>query len=237
MKIIEPNVEILSNINGNEILKHLELCARNCYKSESNITEDTTSAIKMINKLIELDHTAMLEHFNITIKLLCDVGTYKDLTRHRHCSFAIESTRYCNYSKGKFGNEISVIKPCNMDENSGIYHTWLKAMNDMERAYMQMAEIGATPDQLRMILPHSTAASVILTANIREFRHIFNLRCAKAAHPSVRQIMLMTLNEFHNKIPVLFDDLFSEYKQDIIDTYSKLETNSETGILYSNSNL
>lgn len=221
MKIIEPNVEILSNINGNEILKHLELCARNCYKSENNITEDTTSAIKMINKLIELDHTAMLEHFNITIKLLCDVGTYKDLTRHRHCSFAIESTRYCNYSKGKFGNEISVIKPCNMDENSGIYHTWLKAMNDMERAYMQMAEIGATPDQLRMILPHSTAASVILTANIREFRHIFNLRCAKAAHPSVRQIMLMTLNEFHNKIPVLFDDLYEQFKFDIDDVNNK----------------
>lgn len=221
MKIIEPNVEILSNINGDEILKHLELCARNCYKSESNITEDTTSAIKMINKLIELDHTAMLEHFNITIKLLCDVGTYKDLTRHRHCSFAIESTRYCNYSKGKFGNEIYVIKPCNMDENSGIYHTWLKAMNDMERAYMQMAEIGATPDQLRMILPHSTAASVILTANIREFRHIFNLRCAKAAHPSVRQIMLMTLNEFHNKIPVLFDDLYEQFKFDIDDVNNK----------------
>lgn len=221
MKIIEPNVEILSNINGNEILKHLELCARNCYKSESNITEDTTSAIKMINKLIELDHTAMLEHFNITIKLLCDVGTYKDLTRHRHCSFAIESTRYCNYSKGKFGNEISVIKPCNMDENSGIYHTWLKAMNDMERAYMQMAEIGATPDQLRMILPHSTAASVILTANIREFRHIFNLRCAKAAHSSVRQIMLMTLNEFHNKIPVLFDDLYEQFRFDIDDVNNK----------------
>ena len=221
MKIIEPNVEILSNINEDEILKHLELCARNCYKSESNITEDTTSAIKMINKLIELDHTAMLEHFNITIKLLCDVGTYKDLTRHRHCSFAIESTRYCNYSKGKFGNEISVIKPCNMDENSGIYHTWLKAMNDMERAYMQMAEIGATPDQLRMILPHSTAASVILTANIREFRHIFNLRCAKAAHPSVRQIMLMTLNEFHNKIPVLFDDLYEQFKFDIDDVNNK----------------
>lgn len=221
VKIIEPSVEIVSEINSDKMLKHLELCARNCYKSESNITEDTTSAIKMINKLIELDHTAMLEHFNITIKLLCDVGTYKDLTRHRHCSFAIESTRYCNYSKGKFGNEISVIKPCNMDENSGIYHTWLKAMNDMERAYMQMAEIGATPDQLRMILPHSTAASVILTANIREFRHIFNLRCAKAAHPSVRQIMLMTLNEFHNKIPVLFDDLYEQFKFDIDDVNNK----------------
>lgn len=237
VKIIEPHVEVISEIDGDKILKQIERCARNCYKSEGNISEDTTSAVKMISKLIELNHTAMIEFADIIVNLICDIGVYKDLTRHRHCSFAIESTRYCNYSKGKFGNEISVIKPCNMDENSGIYHTWLKSMTDMEKAYMQMAELGALPDQLRMVLPHSCATSVMMKANIREWRHIFQLRCAKQAHPSVRQIMLLTLNEFHNKIPVLFDDLFSEYKQDIIDTYSKLETNSETGILYSNSNL
>ncbi len=221
VKIIEPSVEIVSEINSDKMLKQIEKCARNCYKSESNITEDTTSAVKMIGKLIEMGHTAMIEFADVIVNLHCDVGVYKDLTRHRHCSFAIESTRYCNYSKGKFGNEISVIKPCNMDENSGIYHTWLKAMNDMERAYMQMAEIGATPDQLRMILPHSTAASVMMKANIREWRHIFNLRCAKAAHPSVRQIMLMTLNEFHNKIPVLFDDLYEQFRFDIDDVNNK----------------
>jgi thymidylate synthase (FAD) len=221
VKIIEPSVEIVSEINSDKMLKQIEKCARNCYKSENNITEDTTSAVKMIGKLIEMGHTAMIEFADVIVNLHCDVGVYKDLTRHRHCSFAIESTRYCNYSKGKFGNEISVIKPCNMDENSGIYHTWLKAMNDMERAYMQMAEIGATPDQLRMILPHSTAASVMMKANIREWRHIFNLRCAKAAHPSVRQIMLMTLNEFHNKIPVLFDDLYEQFKFDIDDVNNK----------------
>jgi thymidylate synthase (FAD) len=221
VKIIEPSVEIVSEINSDKMLKQIEKCVRNCYKSENNITEDTTSAVKMIGKLIEMGHTAMIEFADVIVNLHCDVGVYKDLTRHRHCSFAIESTRYCNYSKGKFGNEISVIKPCNMDENSGIYHTWLKAMNDMERAYMQMAEIGATPDQLRMILPHSTAASVMMKANIREWRHIFNLRCAKAAHPSVRQIMLMTLNEFHNKIPVLFDDLYEQFKFDIDDVNNK----------------
>ena len=221
VKIIEPSVEIVSEINSDKMLKQIEKCARNCYKSENNITEDTTSAVKMIGKLIEMGHTAMIEFADVIVNLHCDVGVYKDLTRHRHCSFAIESTRYCNYSKGKFGNEISVIKPCNMDENSGIYHTWLKAMNDMERAYMQMAEIGATPDQLRMILPHSTAASVMMKANIREWRHIFNLRCAKAAHPSVRQIMLMTLNEFNNKIPVLFDDLYQQFKFDIDDVNNK----------------
>lgn len=221
VKIIEPSVEIVSEINSDKMLKQIEKCARNCYKSENNITEDTTSAVKMIGKLIEMGHTAMIEFADVIVNLHCDVGVYKDLTRHRHCSFAIESTRYCNYSKGKFGNEISVIKPCNMDENSGIYHTWLKVMNDMERAYMQMAEIGATPDQLRMILPHSTAASVMMKANVREWRHIFNLRCAKAAHPSVRQIMLMTLNEFHNKIPVLFDDLYEQFKFDIDDVNNK----------------
>lgn len=221
VKIIEPSVEIVSEINSDKMLKQIEKCARNCYKSENNITEDTTSAVKMIGKLIEMGHTAMIEFADVIVNLHCDVGVYKDLTRHRHCSFAIESTRYCNYSKGKFGNEISVIKPCNMDENSGIYHTWLKAMNDMERAYMQMAEIGATPDQLRMILPHSTAASVMMKANVREWRHIFNLRCAKAAHPSVRQIILMTLNEFHNKIPVLFDDLYEQFKFDIDDVNNK----------------
>lgn len=221
VKIIEPSVEIVSEINSDKMLKQIEKCARNCYKSENNITEDTTSAVKMIGKLIEMGHTAIIEFADVIVNLHCDVGVYKDLTRHRHCSFAIESTRYCNYSKGKFGNEISVIKPCNMDENSGIYHTWLKAMNDMERAYMQMAEIGATPDQLRMILPHSTAASVMMKSNIREWRHIFNLRCAKAAHPSVRQIMLMTLNEFHNKIPVLFDDLYEQFKFDIDDVNNK----------------
>lgn len=215
VKIIEPSVEIVNDIDGDKILKQIERCARNCYKSEGNITEDTTSAVKMITKLIELNHTAMIEFADIILNLHCDIGVYKDLTRHRHCSFAIESTRYCNYSKDKFGNEITFIKPCNMDENSGIYHTWLKTMNDIEKAYMQMAEIGATPDQLRMILPHSTAASVMIKANIREWRHIFTLRCAKAAHPSVRQIMLMALDKVHSKVPVLFDDLYEQYQEDI----------------------
>lgn len=215
VKLIEPSVEIVSEIDGDKILKQIERCARNCYKSEGNISEDTSSAVKMISKLIELNHTAMIEFADIVVNLHCDVGVYKDLTRHRHCSFAIESTRYCNYSKGKFGNELTFIKPCNMDETKGIYHTWLRTMKDIENAYMQMAELGALPDQLRMILPHSTAASVMMKANIREWRHIFQLRCAKQAHPSVRQIMLMTLKEFHSKVPVLFDDLYEQFKADM----------------------
>lgn len=223
VKLVNPSVEIITDLNGTQILKHLELCARNCYKSEGNITEDLTSAKNMINKLLDLNHTAMIEHFSATFKLRCDIGVYKDLTRHRHCSFAIESTRYCNYSKGKFGNEISVIVPINIEPDTGPFSAWYCGMCEMEHRYMQMAEAGCTPDQMRMLLPHSTAASVICTCNMRELRHIFGLRCAKAAHPSVRQAMLMTLEEFHNRIPVLFDDLYETYKEDIEEFKNRTE--------------
>lgn len=215
VKIIEPSVEILTDIDGDKVLKHIEKCGRTCYQSYQNETEDTTSAKNMIQMLIKMGHESVLEHFLITIKAKIDVGNYKDLTRHRHASFSIESTRFCNYSKGKFGNELTVIQPCNIDKDSGIYHIWLKTMNDIEKAYMDMSALGAKPDQLRMILPHSLAAEVTMSANLREWRHIFKMRCQKAAHPSVRQIMLKTLNEFHNRIPVVFDDLYDEFKEDI----------------------
>lgn len=205
MKIIEPKVEILSKIDGVEILKQIELSARNCYKSEDKI--DDNSAQKIIKMLMSKHHDAMLEFADIIVRLTCDIGVYKDLTRHRHCSFAIESTRYCNYSKGKFGNELTFIKPCNMDEDSGIYHTWLKTMKQIEDSYLLMAEVGALPDQLRMILPHSTSATVVMKANIREWRHILKLRTSTSAHPSVQQVMKMVLAEFKKNIPVLFDDI------------------------------
>lgn len=216
VKIIEPSVEIINDIDSDRILKHIESCGRTCYQSYENESEDTSSAKKMIAMLIKSGHESVLEHISITVKMRGDVGFYKDITRHRAgTAFSIESTRFCNYSKGKFGNELTVIKPCNMDEKFGIYHTWLNTMKVIEQQYMQMAELGAKPDQLRMILPHSTAAEVSMTANIRAWRHIFKMRCAKAAHPSVRQMMLMVLNKFHNSIEVLFDDIWEEFKEDM----------------------
>ena len=149
----------------------------------------------------------MIEHFAITVKLTTDVGAYKDLTRHRMASFAIESTRFCNYSKGKYGNELTFMRPSNMEEGSEIYNIWYKTMEMIENSYMEMAAKGAKADQLRMMLPHSTKADVMMTANIREWRHIFKLRCAPAAHPSVQEIMLLLLKEFHKQIPIFFEDI------------------------------
>ncbi len=208
VKVVSDSVEIMTPLDGEAILKHLELCIRNCYKSEDKI--EPGSAEKMIRKIIELKHEAMLEHFSITVRLITDIGVYKDLTRHRIASFAIESTRYCNYSKGKFGSEITVMEPPELVPGTEAYDIWMKCMTDIETAYNTLAAQGYKADVCRMVLPHSTKASVIMTANLREWRHIFKLRTAKAAHPTVRRIMAKVLSEFQRQIPIIFDDIVAE---------------------------
>ena len=216
VKIIEPNVNIITKLDGKQILKHIETCGRTCYQSYQNETEDTSSAEKMIAMLIKSGHESVLEHYSITIKMKTDVGCYKDLTRHRAgTAYSIESTRFCNYSKDKFDNEISFIKPVNIQEGTEEYDIWYDCICNIEKSYNKMAELGCKPDQLRMILPHSTGAEVSMTANLRSWRHIFKMRCAKQTHPSVRQVMIMTLDKFHQNIPVIFDDLYEQFKEDI----------------------
>ena len=206
-KIVDPSYEILTKINGLEILKHIEKIARTCYRSEDKITADGESAKKIIATLIKLGHEAMIEHASISVRFICDLGFYKDLTRHRIASFAIESTRYCNYSKGKFGEELTYIKPCNIKEGTPEYKVWLDCMKRIEKDYLAMAKLGCKPDQLRMLLPHSIKAEVNITANLREWRHIFKLRTNKFAHPSIYTLMRPLLSEFKRIIPVVFDDI------------------------------
>lgn len=149
-------------------------------------------------------------HNYVTTHSICDIGAYKDVTRHRLASFSIESTRFCNYSKGKFGSELTMIAPCNIEPNSELYGIWLNTMKMIEKSYMKMAEAGAKVDQLRMLLPHSSKADMIMTANITEWKHIFALRCHTAAHPSVRLVMKMILEKLYSIYP---DFLGKEYKE------------------------
>lgn len=143
-------------------------------------------------------------HNYVTTHSICDIGAYKDITRHRLASFSIESTRYCNYAKGKFGSELTMIEPCNIDKGSEMYSIWLKAMTEIEQNYMKMAELGAKGDQLRMLLPHSTKADMIMTANVSEWQHVFALRCHSAAHPSVQLVMKKVLAECYKIWPQFF---------------------------------
>lgn len=208
MKVIEPGYQILSPINGTE-LQLIERAGRTCYKSEDKITDE--SAKQFVAGLIKRQHEAMLEHSSLSIRFICDRGVSHELVRHRLASFAQESTRYCNYSKDKFGNELTFIRPFFWDENSFEYSRWLEVCKMAEDEYCRlMSQPGCTPQEARSILPNSIKTEVVMTTNYREWRHFFKLRAARAtgpAHPQMEQITRPLLEELKTLIPVVFDDI------------------------------
>lgn len=214
MKIINAGFEVLTPISEGGIaeLQHIEKIARVCYKSEDCITEDGESAKKMVKMLISRDHNAMIEHSSLSVKFTVDRGVSHELVRHRIASFAQESTRYCNYSKDKFGNEITVIKPCFFEKGSKKYQEWKNAMSYAQDFYFTLLENGATAQEARSVLPNSTKTEITITANYREWRNFFKLRTAKAAHPQMREVTIPLLKELKEKLPIIFDDIEVEEK-------------------------
>ena len=211
MRVINAGYEIISDLNGSEILKHIERCARVCYKSEDRITAG--SAEKMVAALIRSGHEAMLEHYSFTVKFICDRGISHELVRHRLSSFAQESSRYCCYAKDKFGKELTFINPCFWESDSDNYARWFHEMDEAEKTYLAMIEDGATPEQARDILPMSIKTEIVMTANLREWRHFLKLRAEGVTgkpHPQMLEITIPFLNELKQKIPVVFDDIMSE---------------------------
>ena len=212
MKIVNADVELLTPIDGDIILKRLEQCGRVCYKSESKITD--TSAAAFVAGIIERGHEAVLEHCSFTVKFICDRGVSHEIVRHRLASYCQESTRYCNYSKAGFGSEITVVMPCFLDRESAAYRHWFWACSVSETAYFNLLDCGCSPQEARSVLPNSLKTEVIMTANIREWRHFLKLRCAKAAHPQMREVALLLLEKVHTLVPGCFDDIWHKYITD-----------------------
>lgn len=226
MRLIKPKVEILDNLNGTDILKRIEQVARTCYKSEDKISEDDSSARKLVTNLINSKHEAILEFVDVTVKFTCDRITSQSIVRHRIASFAQESTRYCNYSKDKFGNELTFIIPSWLDwkeetirkgdfEKSGSgsidSQLFINSLLNAEDSYLRLIKEGWKPQQARMVLPMSIKTEINMKCNLREWRHFFNLRCSQAAHPDIRVLALDLLKQFHERIPIIFDDLYDKY--------------------------
>lgn len=209
MQIIQPSVEIMSAVDGQAILRHLEVVGRTCYKSEGLITD--TSAETFVRKLIARGHEAIIEHESISVRFICDRGVSHELVRHRLASYAQESQRFCNYSKAQFNSEITLIKPCFLMEGTEAYRQWEWTMHRAECAYFELLGIGLSPQEARCVLPNSLKTEVVMTANLREWRTVLRLRCSKAAHPQMREVMLMVLEKLHAAIPVVFDDIYEEY--------------------------
>lgn len=208
MKIIEPGFEIVDLLDGNEMLKRIERAGRVCYKSEAGITND--SAIRFVKNIIRSGHESVIEHEKVTVKIICDRGVSHEIVRHRIASYSQESTRYCNYYAEKFGNELTFIKPYFWNKDFAKYKIWENTMLYIEKAYMELIEAGAKPQEARSVLPNSLKTEIIVTMNLREWRHFFKLRADNAAHPQMRQIALPLLKELQNEIPVIFDNLIDE---------------------------
>lgn len=200
MKIIEyPYHEIIWLSNTTDYFRIAE-GARTCYKSKGSGLE---SDKRLISSCFDNGHHSVLEHSSVTVRFVCDRGTSHELVRHRLASYSQESTRYCNYSKDKFGSEITVVKPVRIHEDSMEYYIWQKQCESAEKAYFDLLDLGVTPENARSVLPTSLKTEVVVTANLREWYHIFDLRDAHDAHPDIRWMMhglLIDMSKDYNEI-------------------------------------
>ena len=204
MEVVLPRALIETKIDAEGVYTRLERYGRTAYKSEDRITEG--SAEKFLRSIIKLGHESIIEHESVIVRFICDRGVTHELVRHRIASFTQESTRYVNYQK----RAMQFIQPCFWEKGSHQYARWYNAMEHAENAYLSLIDKGATPQEARSVLPNSLKTEIVVTANIREWRHIFRLRTAKAAHPQMREVMRPLLGAFKVLLPVLFDDIIPD---------------------------
>jgi thymidylate synthase (FAD) len=222
MNLIKPSYQILTDIQPFQVLRNIEAAGRTCYKSEDKITNN--SASNFVTKIIKSGHESVIEHESISVRFICDRGVSHELVRHRLCAFSQESTRYCDY--GKKG--VTFVIPPWVDIKPGQYtiddvspkfnnndRLWFQQMNESAEVYCYLLANGWSPQQARSVLPNSLETEIVMTANLREWRHILKLRTAKAAHPQMREIMCPLLEELASLLPEVFDDIkcryFTEY--------------------------
>lgn len=206
MKIIQQSWEWLQKPQNP--LQLIELAGRTCYKSEARITPD--SAERFANSLVSLHHEAVIEHASASVRFITNRGVTHEIVRHRLCSFCQESTRYVKYDDNmEFIEPVWWNDPAYSEERKTL---WMKAMTEAQKFYMQAIQAGDKPEQAREFLPNSVKTEIVVTANLREWRHIFNLRCTQAAHPQIRALMCDCLRGFAAEIPVIFADLVSKFE-------------------------
>lgn len=217
MILVKPSHEILSIMGSeNKALYLIELAGRTCYKSESEFTDKT--AIKFSKNILKRGHESVIEHSAMTVKFICDRGVTHELVRHRLAAYSQESTRYCNYKGGvtfvippwcfDFKTDVEYDRPINAKSIKSASLYWFESMIYAERQYIRLIDFfGWSPQQARSVLPNSLKTEIVMTANFREWRHVFTLRCSKAAHPQMRELMIPLLEECKKLIPVIFDDI------------------------------
>lgn len=218
MKIVKQSWQFEEPVNGEAILTKIERAGRTCYKSEDKITPE--SARKFVAMCVASGHHSVIEHHNITVRIVTDRGVTHEIVRHRLAAYSQESTRYCNYSGDKFGKEITVILPVwfykepalETGNMSYAFRAWQSTCVGAENGYFALIAEGQTPQEARSVLPNSLKTEIVMTANIREWRHFFTLRASSKSHPQMVALAADMLKGFRAAVPVLFDDIHPEIK-------------------------
>jgi thymidylate synthase (FAD) len=216
MKIINQSYEILSDPDLQKQLQLIELAGRTAYKSEDRITDDSMK--EFASMITKRGHEAVLEHSFLSVKFITDRGVSHELVRHRLASFTQESTRYCDYSKNKFNKQITFIRPVWIDplvvsinteedwKSTSTNYLWYQAMRESENFYFDLLNKGWNPQQARSVLPNSLKTEIVVTANFREWKHIFKLRAiSKAAHPQMRDLMIPLYEHCRKELSEIFE--------------------------------
>lgn len=212
MQVIKSAVTLLypTSEEARQGILRLEQAGRTCYKSEDRITPE--SAPKFCSMVLKRGHESVIEHLSASFRIVCDRGVSHELVRHRLASFSQESTRYVNYTKR---HGIQFIHPHHafpkMDTKES--YIWAEAMEAAEHAYNSLISLGMPPEMARSVLPNSTKTELVMTANVREWRHFCKLRCSPKAHPQMREIALPILESLTELWPELFEDIKPEIEE------------------------
>ncbi len=236
MILVKPSHEILTEINGQRILQAIELAGRVCYKTEDKIDWNAKTSYRFVKMVLDRGHESVIEHESISVRIICDRGVTHEIVRHRLVAYSQESTRYCNYAKedaisviepfffdpfeprapiqvpvmnAKYvaGTEIEgEMNTMTIQMNS--FDVWFLTCLWTQWGYMTLInQFNRTPQEARSVLPNSLKTEIVMTCNVREWRHILKLRTSKAAHPQMQEVMIPILKEFQERIPILFDDI------------------------------
>jgi thymidylate synthase (FAD) len=203
MIVIKPQVLVPEGQLDESLLRRLERYTRVCYKSEDRMGDEFNP--DFLKSKVAIGHESVIEHEKATVMFIVDRGVTHEIVRHRIASHSQESTRYCNYSRDKFGSEITVIEPYFFSGEA--YNTWAGGCQAAEKAYMALLQQGRSAQEARSVLPNSLKTELVTTYNMREWRHFFSLRCSAASHPQMRQAAIPLLRLFQERLPALFADV------------------------------
>lgn len=208
--IVKPEVKIISTLSDervNEMMSLLERAGRVCYKSESKGEPG-----KFVTGITKRGHESVIEHCVITVEFTTSRDTTHELVRHRIGAYSQESTRYVDYNK----KGINYVEPIEFLPEEGkdyniLYDLWQTACESDARYYDALIKGGAQPQEARAVLNHSLRTTIVATFNLREWRHVFKLRCAKEAHAHIKELMIPLMFYFQKKFPGMFEDIVYDY--------------------------